>query len=33
MKRMILLALGLCLAASPVFAADAVKIGMITTLS
>jgi len=33
MRRMILLAFGLCLAASTVFADDAVKIGMITTLS
>ena len=33
MKRTILLVIGLCLAASPVLAADAVKIGMITTLS
>jgi branched-chain amino acid transport system substrate-binding protein len=33
MKRIMLLALGLCLVASPVMAADAVKIGMITTLS
>jgi branched-chain amino acid transport system substrate-binding protein len=33
MRRVILLVFGLCLAASTVFADDAVKIGMITTLS
>ncbi len=33
MKKVVLLVIGLCFVASPVFAADAVKIGMITTLS